>query len=81
MRTSNRLTTTLVTAAFLLLGATSSYAADRAAASPQLYTCARGGLSRVALTADPAPCCVGMLGGPQLLANTGLEKPKRSNRT
>ena len=50
-------------------------------AATQLYTCARGGLSRVAYAEQPAPCCTGMLGCPQLLANTGLVKPKRDNRT
>ena len=47
----------------------------------QLYTCDRGGLSRVAMSGQPAPCCTGLLGCPQLLANTGLVKPKRDNRT
>ncbi len=45
------------------------------------YTCAAGALSRVALHTDPAPCCTGQLGCPQLLANTGLIKPRRSPRT
>lgn len=47
----------------------------------QVYTCEGNGLSRVAAAAQPAPCCTGQLGCPQLLANTGLEKPKRLNRT
>ena len=46
-----------------------------------LYTCAAGGLSRVALTADPAACCTGAMNCPQLLSNTGLIKSKRVNRT
>ena len=50
-------------------------------AARQLYTCAQGGLSKVAATEQPAPCCTGLLGCPQLLANTGLVKPKRANRT
>lgn len=45
------------------------------------YTCEGRALSRVSLPAEPAPCCVGMLGCPQLLANTGLAKPKASGRT
>lgn len=41
--------------------------------------CSRGPLERVALSA--APCCNGLLACPQLLANTGLVKPKRPDRT
>ena len=52
----------------------------RGTPSAQLYTCAGSSLSRVALR-EPAPCCVGMLGCPQMLANVGLIKPKRDNRT
>lgn len=47
----------------------------------QLYTCEGGGLSRVSATTQPAPCCTGMLGCPQLLANTGSLKTRRHNRT
>lgn len=50
-------------------------------AARQLYTCERGGLSRVSAVAEPAPCCTGLLGCPQMLSNTGLVRPKRSNRT
>lgn len=54
----------------------------RAPAAPSsLYTCAGRSLSKVAAIAEPAPCCVGMMGCPQLLANTGLIRPKRDNRT
>ena len=51
------------------------------AAAPSLYTCAGRFLSKVAAIANPAPCCVGMMGCPQLLANTGLIRPKHDNRT
>jgi hypothetical protein len=45
------------------------------------YTCEGGALSHVAFVQPPAPCCTGMFGCPQLLSNTGLIKPKHSNRT
>ena len=49
------------------------------------YTCERQTLSRVAYhpgaAAQPAPCCTGMFGCPQLLANTGLVKPRHAART
>lgn len=72
----------LITATLLAL--TAATASAREIETPearQLYTCATSGLSRVALQAEPAPCCEGMLGCPQLLGNTGLIKPRRSNRT
>jgi hypothetical protein len=45
------------------------------------YTCEGGALSRAAFVQPPAPCCTGMFGCPQLLSNTGLVKPRHSNRT
>jgi hypothetical protein len=45
------------------------------------YTCEPHGLSRVALAPEPPPCCAGLFGCPQLLSNTGLIKPKHTNRT
>ena len=54
----------------------------RAPAAPSsLYTCAGRSLSKVAAITQPAPCCTGMMGCPQLLANTGLIRPKHDNRT
>ena len=74
--------TALITATFLSLslGSVAAVAAPRAEPR-QLYTCAGGNLSRVTLRSVPTPCCEGMLGCPQLLANTGLIKSKRENRT
>jgi methionine-rich copper-binding protein CopC len=43
------------------------------------FTCNRRPLERIAFRA--APCCSGLLSCPQLLSNTGLVKPKRSDRT
>ena len=45
------------------------------------YTCEGRSLSRVAMTVEPAPCCDGLFGCPQLLSNTGLIKPKHANHT
>ena len=53
----------------------------RAPSASSLYTCSGHSLSKVAASAAPAPCCSGMMGCPQLLANTGLIRPKRDNRT
>lgn len=47
----------------------------------QLYTCAKPGLSRVAMTSDPAPCCDGQLRCAQFLATTGLLQTRRFGRT
>ena len=72
----------LTAATLLALSAGSAAALDmRAPVSRHLYTCDAAGLSRVAFKPTPAPCCEGLLGCPQLLANTGLIKPKRNNRT
>jgi hypothetical protein len=74
--------TALITATFLTLslGPLAAAPAHRVE-TRQLYTCASSNLSRVALKAEPTSCCEGMLGCPQLLANTGLVKPKRDTRT
>lgn len=75
--------TTLIAATILALSASSAFAVELKAppAMSSLYTCTGHNLSKVAATAPPAPCCVGMMGCPQLLANTGLIRPKRDNRT
>lgn len=47
----------------------------------QLYTCAKPGLSRVAMTTDPAPCCDGQLRCAQFLSTTGVLQTHRIPRT
>ena len=47
----------------------------------QLYTCAKPGLSRVAMTTDPAPCCDGQLRCAQFLSTTGMLQTRRTSRT
>ncbi len=47
----------------------------------QLYTCAKPGLSRVAITTDPAPCCDGQLKCAQFLSTTGILHTSRNPRT
>lgn len=56
-------------------------AAPMAREAYSFYNCPTNGLSRVSFPADPTACCSGLVGCPQLLSNTGLVKPKRSNRT
>lgn len=74
--------TILITATLLALTAPSLSAREiQTPVTRQLYTCAGAGLSRVAMRAQPAECCDGLLGCPQLLGSTGLVKPKRPNRT
>ncbi len=68
-----------LTAAGPVLAASATHAAAPPQAAP--YTCENKAVSRVALRPDPAPCCTGMFGCPQLLANTGLIRPKHANRT
>ncbi len=72
----------LATVAIILLPLATPAAAFEMAApvSRQLYTCEGPALSRVAAR-TPAPCCEGQLSCPQLLANTGFTRPRRSNRT
>ena len=47
----------------------------------QLYTCARPGLQRVAMTTNPAPCCDGQLRCAQFLSTTGMLRNHRIPRT
>ena len=74
--------TALITATFLAfaIGAASAAPAPKVD-TRALYTCAGNAMSRVSLSATPHACCDGLLGCPQLLANTGLVKPKRDGRT
>lgn len=74
---------TVIAATILALSASSAMAVELKAppATSSLYTCSGHSLSKVAATTEPAPCCVGMMGCPQLLANTGLIRPKRDSRT
>ena len=54
----------------------------RAASAGQLYTCARGPISRVStLAAQPARCCDGKLQCPQFLATTTVLRPKHDPHT
>ena len=46
-----------------------------------LYTCDGPGLSHVALQVQPAACCNGQFGCPQLLSNTGVPRSKRDRHT
>ena len=78
---SKQLAMLAVLAGLLTSPSEANAARPLAAEAHSLYTCANGGLSHVALTADPAPCCTGSFGCPQLLSNTGLLKPKRDNHT
>lgn len=76
--------TALIAATLIALSAAGASAVElQTSIGRQLYTCSGGPLSRVALTnrVDPAPCCTGMLGCPQLLSNSGLVKPRADNRT
>jgi hypothetical protein len=73
----------IVLAAIVLcaaIGGSASAATSVRVDAPR-YTCEGRALSHVAFVQPPAPCCTGMFGCPQLLSNTGLVKPKRSNRT
>lgn len=47
----------------------------------QLYTCAKPGMSRVAVVNDPAPCCDGQLKCAQFLSTTGMLQARRNLRT
>lgn len=78
--------TAIVVATMLAVSTASGWAVTLPAgnANAGLYTCNGRSLSRVAFSAQPeqvAPCCTGMTGCPQLLANTGLVKPRRDSRT
>jgi len=47
----------------------------------QLYTCAKPGLQRVAMTAEAAPCCDGQLRCAQFLSTAGILQNRRIPRT
>ena len=47
----------------------------------QLFTCAKPGLQRVAITSEPAPCCDGQLRCAQFLSTTGVLQNHRIPRT
>ncbi len=53
----------------------------RTPVTKQLFTCAGGGVSRVAAPETPAPCCEGQLRCAQFLSTTGILKPMRDPRT
>ena len=47
----------------------------------QLYTCAKSGVQRVAVTSEPVPCCDGQLRCAQFLSTTGILRNHRIPRT
>ncbi len=47
----------------------------------QLYTCAKPGLQRVVMMAEPAPCCEGQLRCAQFLSTAGILQNRRIPRT
>lgn len=74
---------TVVFAAMVIFGTASGHAMQfRAPASTQLYTCAKGPLSRVStLPEKPAQCCDGKLQCPQFLSTTTIVKAQHASRT
>jgi len=75
--------TGILVAAMTLAAGTASHATGfHSASAGQLYTCARGPISRVStLAARPAPCCDGKLQCPQFLATTTVLRPKHDPHT
>ena len=53
----------------------------RVPVTKQLFTCAGGGVSRVAIPEGAAPCCEGQLKCAQYLATTGALRVVRDPRT
>lgn len=53
----------------------------RTPVTKQLFTCAKPGVSRVAVAAGPAACCEGQLRCAEYLATTDVKKSLRSRRT
>jgi hypothetical protein len=74
--------TALITSTLLTLLATPVLAREiPATATRQAYTCEGGGLSRVVARSQPAPCCEGMLGCPQMLGNSSPAVVRKMKRT
>ena len=65
----------------LLLGSPAGAVEFQTPVTKQLYTCTKPGLSRVAMTTDPAPCCDGQLKCAQFLSTTGVLHTSRNPRT
>ena len=66
---------------FVLTPLAASAVESNNSAIPSLYTCEGSGFSRVALKADPAPCCNGRLRCAQLLSTQTILSRKHPNRT
>ncbi len=47
----------------------------------QLFTCAKPGVQRIAMTFETAPCCDGQLRCAQFLSTTGILRNSRIPRT
>ena len=47
----------------------------------QLFTCAKPGMQRIAMTSETAPCCDGQLRCAQFLSTTGVLRNHRIPRT
>ncbi|MBC7799248.1 MAG: hypothetical protein H7Z10_01385 [Gemmatimonadaceae bacterium] len=74
--------TILAALAVTLLSTGAAVAVEyRTPVTKQLFTCASGGVSRIAMTEDPAPCCEGQLKCAQYLATTGTLRIVRDPRT
>ena len=65
----------------LLLGSPAWAVEFQSPVTKQLYTCAKPGLSRVAMTTNPVPCCDGQLKCAQFLSTTGVLHTSRDPRT
>ena len=65
----------------LLLGSPAIAVEFQSPVTKQLYTCAKPGLSRIAMTTHPAPCCDGQLKCAQFLSTTGILHTSRDPRT
>ncbi len=71
----------MAAAAMMLLPQSASAIDFQTPVTKHLYTCASPGVSRVALTADPAACCEGQLKCAQFLSTQGLILSRRQPRT
>ncbi|MDQ2764761.1 MAG: hypothetical protein M3Y22_15190 [Pseudomonadota bacterium] len=74
---------TAILATMVILGTASGHAMQlRAPANAELYTCAKGPLSRVSTFPErPAQCCDGKLRCPQFLSTTTIVKAQHAFRT
>lgn len=73
--------TVLAVLAVVLVPVGSALAVEyRTPVTKQLFTCAGGSMSRVALRTSPARCCDGRLRCAEFLSTTGVLKPVRDPR-